>query len=208
MECPECGALNLEGAERCNECGVGLVENRRRTTSMRLSGYLAPGLALLMLVGLVVSSSISTGGSGGSGSIESTLTTSAGQARSAASSSGVEYEVVRDAVASDMGAFQSGDYSSVYAQLPAGEKSTVAEAEWLERAAEVESALGRATSYEIKDVAYLDDQRTIVIATLDVEFAKCISPRSCALYYVWNGVSLTPTMLWGREMTVTVEPIG
>jgi len=72
MECPRCGAVNMDGAGTCWECSADLKEAPERT-SARWIPWAAMGVATLLLVFIAIGAgSGSSGGALGSGSAVTT----------------------------------------------------------------------------------------------------------------------------------------
>lgn len=75
MQCPSCGAENMEGAPSCWECGAAFGEVRQRARGGWLVWVLL-GVGAVVLAGMLLTAG-QGGVAGGGGSVESTASVSA-----------------------------------------------------------------------------------------------------------------------------------
>jgi hypothetical protein len=219
MKCSECGAENFDGADHCVACGAPMgsapdtssdlvvPESRLPQYGSRNSMLVLGGVVVVSVV-LVLAALLTTsqgGGGGGGGSAVPTAT--AASSLSTTTGPVVTRSQVESRVAADMQAVKKRDYASIYAKLPGSDRASVSAGGWQQRNDQVQQALGDVKSYAVSDVEYLDQAHTVVEAKLMVQFSKSKVAVPSTLYYLLANGALAPTMLWGREMTVSPEPV-
>ncbi len=208
MDCRECGASNLDGAESCSACGTLLSQSHDERPSVA-----SPSGRSWLLIGVVVAAGlavvglmISAGGGGSGGGGGAGL---AGQATldSFSSDSTATVAAVTSEATQTLELYQTKDYTGVYGQLASSDRAQVSQDDWLARSARVESTLGTMTAYTVGKLWYLDPDHSVVAAEIAASFDQVPETVNTMWYFIMENGSVTRTMMWGKEATLTLEPI-
>lgn len=213
MECRSCGASNLDGAESCSACGGSLSEKQIQDGASVAGGLSSNSWVLMGVVAVaavaMVAVMLSAGGSGsGGGGGGGSALSSGGTALDAFTTDSTATVLAVTAEATQtLDLYKSQDYAGVYEQLAASDKAQVSKDEWLLRSTRLESTLGTMTAYTIGDLWYFDPDHSVIAADVEATFDRAKEPVTTTWFFVLENGVVTRTMMWGKEATLTPEPV-